>query len=81
MTQKCNGCGDEIDTLGGVFSYGEVWHDDAPGPQSIVGADYHRTLCPRCQHVLKDILLNSDLSDHWHKYDFDTDDEPNEPTA
>lgn len=67
---KCNGCGGEFDVLAGTLSYGQTWQDDTPGPQSIVGADHHKTLCPRCQHVLKDILLRSDLSEQWHKYEW-----------
>lgn len=77
---KCNGCGIEMDTLGGTFSYGNVSDPHMPDlkspvpsmvdPPKYVQADYHKTLCPRCQHVLKDILTSSDLSDHWHKYEW-----------
>jgi hypothetical protein len=70
---KCNGCGGEIATLGGTFSYGDVYgpYLDENATQKSVDAEHHRTFCPKCTTVLKDILLNSDLSDHWHKYDFD----------
>lgn len=69
---KCNGCGGEIEELGGTFSYGDV-HKYLPdrATQESVEADHHRTLCPKCARVMKDILLNSDLSEHWEDEDDD----------
>ena len=73
---KCNGCGGEFETLGGFFGYGDartpLAHDHPTLPREVeLGtANYVKTLCPRCQHVLKDILLRSDLSEHWHKYEW-----------
>lgn len=68
---RCNGCGGEIRILGGVFSYGttDIEYNDVFRDE--VRADHHRTLCPRCQRVIKDMLLNSDLSDHWDKFDWE----------
>ena len=73
---KCNGCGREIGELDGLplaatLSYGTVskFVPDR-GVRSAVMADYHKTLCPRCQHVMKDILLSSDLSEQWDNYDW-----------
>lgn len=71
MTLKCNGCGGEFDLLGGTFSWGRpVIHTNGPFPDE-VHAHYHKTLCPRCQRVMKDILLNSDLSDQWEEFDWE----------
>ena len=78
MTHKCNGCGGEFDALAGVLAYGDVQPPRQPdyaqhvgdGVLDIVQAEHFKTLCPRCQHVLKDILLRSDLSEHWHKYEW-----------
>lgn len=67
--KQCNGCGGEFDTLAGVLAYGDVSIGNGGATRSAVRADYRKTLCPRCQQVLTDILLSSDLSDHWHKYD------------
>lgn len=71
---KCNGCGGEIDQLGGTFSYGDVSNpvpphesQHLPDVQDVVYANHHRTFCPKCAKVLKDIILNSDLSDHWEE--------------
>lgn len=62
---KCNGCGGEIDTLGGTFSYGEPSIGRGGATRSAVRADHHRTFCPSCTVVIKEIILNSDLSEHW----------------
>jgi hypothetical protein len=67
---KCNGCGGEFDPLGGVLSYGNVSMFNGGANRDGVRGDYRKTLCPRCQHVLLDILKSSDLSDHWHKYEW-----------
>jgi len=66
---QCNGCGGEFDALAGVLAYGDASIAEVRG-QKMVVAEHHKTLCPRCQHVLKDILLSSDLSEHWHKYEW-----------
>jgi hypothetical protein len=66
---QCNGCGGEFDALAGVLAYGGVFIEETQRPTA-TRAEHHKTLCPRCQHVLKDILLSSDLSDHWHKYEW-----------
>jgi len=66
---QCNGCGGEFDALAGVLAYGDTSIAEVRG-QKMVVAEYRKTLCPRCQHVLKDILKSSDLSEHWHKYDW-----------
>lgn len=73
MTHKCNGCGGEFEILAGTFVYGGNVHIQESGPRSSqpgTRGRHHKTLCPRCQHVLKDILLRSDLSEHWHKYEW-----------
>lgn len=72
MMFKCNGCGREFETVGGTLSYGDVSVGDsgASARNSGVYAEYHKTLCPRCQYVMKDILLNSDLSEQWSSYDW-----------
>lgn len=76
MTHRCNGCGGEFDALTGVLAYGGPStvpdiHDRAvAGKAGLWTADYAKTLCPRCMHVLKDILMSSDLSEHWHKYEW-----------
>lgn len=68
---KCNGCGGDIEDWGGAFGYGGPAvvpdiHDRAViGDNKMYVAEYWRTLCHKCAAVLKDILLNSDLSDHW----------------
>jgi len=67
---QCNGCGGEFDALAGVLAYGDVSIGNGGATRDAVRADYRKTLCPRCQHVLKDILKSSDLSEHWHKYDW-----------
>ena len=67
---KCNGCGGEFSITAATFSYGDVSIGNGGATRDAVRADYHKTLCPRCQHVLKDILLRSDLSEHWHKYEW-----------
>lgn len=67
---KCNGCGADIDDLGSAHVYGDV--SSIEGPDGIYNAavgQYVRTFCPNCAIVIKDILLNSDLSEHWHKYE------------
>lgn len=66
---KCNGCGKEISHLyiGGTLSYGDI---NRIGPKR-VRSEYVKTLCPRCQHVMKDILLSSDLSEQWDNYDWE----------
>jgi hypothetical protein len=66
---KCNGCGGEFSTLGGTLSYGDAFIEESQRPTA-ARAHYHKTLCPRCQHVMKDILRNSDLKEHWEKYDW-----------
>jgi hypothetical protein len=85
MTHKCNGCGGEMDVdtfdtdeLGGTFSYGNTQPPREPDyaqhfpdgeiPE-MVQAENHKTLCPKCTRVMKDILLNSDLSEHWSEDD------------
>jgi len=74
MTHKCNGCGGEFDALAGVLAYGdasfETMEFNPVESRQVVDAAYNKTLCPRCQHVLKDILISSDLSEHWHKYEW-----------
>jgi len=67
---KCNGCGNEFDRLAGVLGYGSVVIGNGWTTRDPIRADHTKTLCPRCQHVLKDILLSSDLSDHWQKYEW-----------
>jgi hypothetical protein len=70
---------DEYGIHGGVWLYGRVTELPNADSQSTVRkdglwtADYAKTLCPRCQTVLKDIILNSNLSNHWHKYDWKSD--------
>lgn len=77
MTFHCNGCGREHDTLGGFLGYGKAaippLHDHSDLPQgTITGtALYMKTLCPRCRHVMKDILLSSDLSEQWDNYNWE----------
>lgn len=68
---KCNGCGGDIDVLGGTFSYGEPSIGSGGATRDAVRADHHRTLCRKCARVVKSILLNSDLSEHWEKEGFD----------
>lgn len=65
----CNGCGGEFVGVGGFFGYGAA---RISGNESAKQgrANYIKTFCPRCQHVVKDIILSSDLSDHWHKYNW-----------
>lgn len=69
---KCNGCGGEFpDRLTrGVLAYGGLSIGDGL-IKTTTDADYTKTLCPRCQHVMKDILLSSDLSEHWEKYEWE----------
>lgn len=77
---KCNGCGREIIHLAAVYAYGNVTEPHFPNLRSApptlveipdyVQAEHFRTLCPRCHHVMKDILLHSDLSDHWDNYEW-----------
>lgn len=68
---KCNGCGIDTELLAAVFGYENVSVSDGGAVGAKVAyADYMKTLCPRCQHVLKDILVSSDLSEHWHKYEW-----------
>lgn len=72
---RCNGCGGEFEQPAGLFCYGNVEEvSDLDAPQvrreNINASRFAKTLCPRCKHVLKDILLSSDLSDHWEKYDW-----------
>jgi hypothetical protein len=62
---KCNGCGGEFDLLGGVFGYGDITFLREGG----FATEYTKTLCPKCTRVMKDILLNSDLSEHWSEDD------------
>jgi hypothetical protein len=71
MTHKCNGCGGEIEHLGGTFSWGgpsqlpDIHERASVGRSGLWTADYTKTLCPKCTRVMKEILLNSDLSEHW----------------
>jgi hypothetical protein len=61
---KCNGCGGDIDStgdLGGFVGYGNA--------SVAKGAQHIKELCPKCTRVMKSILLNSDLSDHWENED------------
>lgn len=51
---KCNGCGGEFDRTWGIYSYGD---------------DHERTFCRGCHRVLKSMMLNSDLSEHWESED------------
>ena len=69
---QCNGCGGEFTALGGVLAYGSAAYEKGRpySGRTTVWGDYAKTLCPRCQHVLKDILLSSDLSEHWDEYDW-----------
>lgn len=83
---KCVGCGGEIEYevlgkkngLGGVFAYGNTHPPRKPDYaqhvgrdiQDMVQADYHKTLCPKCTRVIKSIILNSNLSEHWGNEDF-----------
>lgn len=72
---RCNGCGNEFDVLGGFLGYSnariaEPYDHPTITAESIGTADYIKTLCPRCQHVMKDILLSSDLSEQWDSYDW-----------
>lgn len=72
---KCNGCGGEFTTLGGFFGYSnarmpEPYDHPTIFAENIGTADYIKPLCPRCQHVLKDILLSSDLSEQWENYEW-----------
>ena len=67
---QCNGCGGEFDALAGVLAYGNASLFNGGATRDGVHAEHRKTLCPRCQHVLKDILLSSDLSDHWQKYEW-----------
>lgn len=66
---KCNGCGGKL-PLAAVYAYGEVRIEDVQRPTA-VRAKHRRTLCPRCHVVMNDILLRSDLSDHWDDYDWE----------
>lgn len=66
----CNGCGGEFDTTAGVLAYGDVSIGNGGATRDAVRADYRKTLCPRCQHVMKDILLSSDLSEQWDSYEW-----------
>jgi len=67
---KCNGCGGEFDALAGTLSYGSASVGNGGATRDAVRADYHKTLCPRCQHVMKDILLRSDLAEQWDSYEW-----------
>jgi hypothetical protein len=73
---RCNGCGGDFETTAGVLAYGGVTqvpdiHNRAVlGDAGLLTADYGKTLCPRCQHVMKDILLSSDLSEQWDSYEW-----------
>lgn len=69
MPYKCNGCGGEFNALAGVLAYGNTSIAEVRS-QPMVVAEHRKTLCPRCQHVLKDILMSSDLSDQWESYDW-----------
>ena len=68
---KCNGCGGDIDStgdLGGFVGYGNA--SVAKGAAADDGYAQHiKELCPKCTRVMKSILLNSDLSDHWENED------------
>jgi hypothetical protein len=70
MTYKCNGCGGEFDTKAAVFAFGDPQISSGGVTRAAARADHFKTLCPRCQHVLKDILMSSDLSDQWDSYDW-----------
>lgn len=69
---KCNGCGGEFpdELLTGTLSYGNASIGNGGATRDAVRADHHKTLCPRCQHVMKDILLSSDLSEQWDSYEW-----------
>lgn len=68
---KCNGCGGEIETLAAAYGYDNVstqetyYHPTVPDDKEMVLSQYQRTFCVKCHQVLKNIILNSDLSDHW----------------
>lgn len=68
---KCNGCGEDIMILGGFFGYGDARaplafdHPTLDSSKEIGTSEHMRTLCDKCAAVIKNILLNSDLSDHW----------------
>lgn len=64
---KCNGCGRELYGLGGFLGYGSARISGAEDSKRAT-ANYIKTLCPRCSHVMKDILLRSDLSEQWENY-------------
>lgn len=66
---NCNGCGGEFETLAGALGYGNASIAEVRG-HSMISTDYQKTLCPRCQHVMKDILMSSDLSEQWDTYDW-----------
>ena len=66
----CNGCGGEFDVLGGVFAYGNASLFRGGATRDGVHADHRKTLCPRCQHVMFDILKSSDLSEQWDNYNW-----------
>jgi hypothetical protein len=63
---KCNGCGASIDSaaLKGTFSYGDPTIGNGGALRDTVRADHHKELCGPCARVIKDIILNSDLSEH-----------------
>jgi hypothetical protein len=68
MTFKCNGCGGEYDEqwCSGLYAYGNATHSDSGAiAKEVVYAQHVRTLCIGCHMVLKAMLLNSDLSEHW----------------
>lgn len=70
---KCNGCGREFP---GRLTYGTLSFGLLDLHTASVSAQHHKTLCPRCQHVMKDILLSSDLSEQWDSYDWSLMSEP-----
>lgn len=68
MTFNCNGCGGEYDEkwLSGLYAYGNATHSNSGAvSKEVVYAQHVRTLCIACQMVMKSMLLNSDLSEHW----------------
>ena len=71
MIYNCVGCGGEFETTGGVLAYGNVSTSNSGAvAKGSTFSRYAKELCPRCQHVLKDMLLRSDLSEQWDEYDW-----------
>lgn len=66
---KCNGCGTEIDNLGGTLSYGEPLLIEKDVLRDTIDAGHHKTLCEDCKEVLKRTLLENDLSEYHNARD------------